>query len=79
MGVGSDLFNGVMPGVTKTEMNAKLLTSPDACAGAEALSVFSRNGRADDIADGIAFLVSMMRAGQKDRSSTLQLAPGSDR
>jgi len=50
--------NAVMPGVTETDMNSEWLASPDARAGAEALSVFSRVGRADDIADVIAFLAS---------------------
>ncbi|MGP4694205.1 SDR family oxidoreductase [Agrobacterium cavarae] len=50
--------NAVMPGVTETDMNAEWLASPDARAGAEALSVFSRVGRADDIADVVAFLAS---------------------
>lgn len=50
--------NAVMPGVTETDMNAEWLASPEARAGAEALSVFSRVGRADDIADVIAFLAS---------------------
>jgi NAD(P)-dependent dehydrogenase (short-subunit alcohol dehydrogenase family) len=51
-------INAVLPGVTETDMNAEWLASPDARAGAEALSVFSRVGRADDVADVIAFLAS---------------------
>jgi 3-oxoacyl-[acyl-carrier protein] reductase len=39
-------------------MNSVWVASPEARAGAEALSVFSRVGRADDIADVIAFLAS---------------------
>lgn len=50
--------NAVLPGVTETDMNAEWLASPDARAGAEALSVFSRVGQAEDIADVIAFLAS---------------------
>ncbi len=50
--------NAVVPGVTETDMNADWLTSPEARAGAEALSVFSRVGRAEDVADVIAFLAS---------------------
>ncbi|UTS88261.1 SDR family oxidoreductase [Rhizobium anhuiense] len=50
--------NAVLPGVTETDMNAEWLASPDARAGAEALSVFSRVGRAEDVADVIAFLAS---------------------
>lgn len=50
--------NAVLPGVTETDMNAEWLASADARAGAEALSVFSRVGRAEDVADVIAFLAS---------------------
>ena len=39
-------------------MNADWLASPDARAGAEALSVFLRVGKAEDVADVIAFLAS---------------------
>jgi NAD(P)-dependent dehydrogenase (short-subunit alcohol dehydrogenase family) len=50
--------NAVMPGVTATDMNAEWLASPEARAGAEALSVFSRVGEVEDVADVIAFLAS---------------------
>ena len=50
--------NAVLPGVTETDMNAEWLASPDARAGAEALSVFSRVGKPEDVADVIAFLAS---------------------
>jgi 3-oxoacyl-[acyl-carrier protein] reductase len=50
--------NAVMPGVTETDMNAEWLTIPEARAGAEAMSVFSRVGQADDVADVIAFVAS---------------------
>ncbi|MBO9198357.1 SDR family oxidoreductase [Rhizobium sp. 16-449-1b] len=50
--------NAVLPGVTETDMNAEWLASPEARAGAEALSVFSRVGRVEDVADVIAFLAS---------------------
>jgi NAD(P)-dependent dehydrogenase (short-subunit alcohol dehydrogenase family) len=50
--------NAVLPGVTETDMNAEWLASPDARAGAEALSVFSRVGKAEDVADVVAFLAS---------------------
>ncbi len=50
--------NAVLPGVTETDMNAAWLASPDARAGAEALSVFSRVGKPEDIADVIVFLAS---------------------
>lgn len=51
-------INAVLPGVTETDMNAEWLASPEARAGAEAMSVFSRLGHADDVADVITFLAS---------------------
>lgn len=50
--------NTVMPGVTDTDMNAAWLAIPEARAGAEAASVFSRVGQPADVADVIAFLAS---------------------
>ncbi|MXN44612.1 SDR family oxidoreductase [Shinella kummerowiae] len=50
--------NAVMPGVTDTDMNAEWLAQPEARAGAEAMSVFSRVGTAADIADVVAFVAS---------------------
>lgn len=50
--------NTVMPGVTETDMNAEWITIPEARAGAEAMSVFSRLGQPADVADVIAFLAS---------------------
>ncbi len=50
--------NAVMPGVTETGMNASWITIPEARAQAEALSVFSRVGQPNDVADIIAFLAS---------------------
>jgi NAD(P)-dependent dehydrogenase (short-subunit alcohol dehydrogenase family) len=47
-----------MPGVTATDMNADWLALPEARAGAEALSVFSRVGRVADVADVITFVAS---------------------
>lgn len=47
-----------MPGVTATDMNADWLALPEARAGAEALSVFSRVGQTTDVADVIAFVAS---------------------
>lgn len=50
--------NAVMPGVTETDMNAEWITIPEARAGAEAMSVFSRVGQVADVADIIAFVAS---------------------
>ena len=50
--------NTVMPGVTETDMNAAWITIPEARAGAEAMSVFSRVGQPADVADVIAFIAS---------------------
>jgi 3-oxoacyl-[acyl-carrier protein] reductase len=50
--------NAVMPGVTETDMNAAWITIPEARAGAEAMSVFSRVGQPADVADVIAFIAS---------------------
>jgi NAD(P)-dependent dehydrogenase (short-subunit alcohol dehydrogenase family) len=59
--------NAVLPGVTETDMNAEWLASPEARAGAEALSVFSRVGKAEDVADVIAFLHPTTHVGRRDR------------
>ncbi len=50
--------NAVMPGVTETDMNAEWIKVPEARAGAEAMSVFSRVGQVADVADIITFLAS---------------------
>jgi 3-oxoacyl-[acyl-carrier protein] reductase len=50
--------NAVMPGVTDTDMNAAWMAVPEARAGAEAMSVFSRVGQPADVADVIAFVAS---------------------
>ncbi len=50
--------NAVMPGVTETDMNAAWITVPEARAGAEAMSVFSRVGQPADVADVVTFLAS---------------------
>ncbi len=50
--------NTVMPGVTETDMNAAWITIPEARAGAEAMSVFSRVGQPADVADVIALIAS---------------------
>lgn len=51
-------FNAVAPGVIDTDMNGGWLNEPEARLQAEALSVFSRVGRADDVAGLVAFLAS---------------------
>ncbi|WP_321922353.1 SDR family oxidoreductase [Paraburkholderia guartelaensis] len=50
--------NAVMPGVTETDMNAAWIKVPEARAGAEAMSVFSRVGQPVDVADVVTFLAS---------------------
>ncbi len=50
--------NTVMPGVTETDMNAAWIRIPEARAGAEAMSVFSRVGQPADVADIIALLAT---------------------
>lgn len=50
--------NAVMPGVTETDMNAAWLAEPEVRAGAEAMSVFSRVGTPDDVADVISLLAT---------------------
>lgn len=50
--------NAVMPGFTETDMNAAWMAVPEARAGAEAVSVFSRVGQPADVADIIAFVAS---------------------
>lgn len=50
--------NAVAPGVIDTDMNSGWLNDPEARRQAEALSVFSRIGSADDVAGLVAFLAS---------------------
>ncbi|HGW5374923.1 TPA: SDR family NAD(P)-dependent oxidoreductase [Pseudomonas aeruginosa] len=50
--------NAVAPGVIDTDMNGGWLNEPEARRQAEALSVFSRVGSADDVAGLVAFLAS---------------------
>jgi 3-oxoacyl-[acyl-carrier protein] reductase len=50
--------NTVMPGATATDMNADWMAIPEALAGAEAMSVFSRMGQPEDVADVIAMVAS---------------------
>jgi 3-oxoacyl-[acyl-carrier protein] reductase len=50
--------NAVAPGVTDTDMNARLRTDPQAHAKAAARSPFGRVGHPDEIADVVAFVAS---------------------
>lgn len=50
--------NAVAPGVIDTDMNSGWLNESQARLQAEALSVFSRVGKADDVAGLVAFLAS---------------------
>lgn len=50
--------NSIMPGVTETDMNSDWLSNAEARAGAEAMSVFSRVGTVDDVADVISLVAS---------------------
>lgn len=50
--------NSVAPGVTDTDMNARLRTDPQAHARAAGRSPFGRVGHPDEIADVVAFVAS---------------------
>lgn len=50
--------NTIMPGYTKTDINAHLLKNPDIRNFAIGSSVFKRLGQVEDIADAAAFLAS---------------------
>ncbi|MHA7848997.1 SDR family NAD(P)-dependent oxidoreductase [Serratia sp. D1N4] len=50
--------NAVAPGVIDTDMNGDWLNEPEARRQAEALSIFSKIGSADDVAGLVAFLAS---------------------
>lgn len=50
--------NTIMPGYTKTDINAKLLDNPEIRNFAANSSVFGRIGQVEDIADAVAFLAS---------------------
>lgn len=50
--------NTIMPGYTKTDINAKLLDNPEIRNFATNSSVFGRIGQVEDIADAVAFLAS---------------------
>ena len=50
--------NAVRPGITATDMNKEMRSSPEGLAGAAALSAFNRVGTTEDVADVVAFLAS---------------------
>ncbi|MBU5196384.1 SDR family oxidoreductase, partial [Vibrio cholerae] len=50
--------NTIMPGYTKTDINAKLLDDPEIRNFAANSSVFGRIGQVEDIADAVAFLAA---------------------
>ena len=53
--------NTIMPGYTKTDINAKLLDDLEIRNFATNSSVFGRIGQVEDIADAVAFLSSDSR------------------
>ena len=50
--------NAVRPGITATDMNKEMRSTPEGLAGAAALSSFNRVGTTEDVADVVAFLAS---------------------
>ena len=50
--------NAVRPGVTATDMNKEMRSTPEGLAGAAAISAFNRVGTTEDVADVVAFLAS---------------------
>ncbi len=51
-------INAVRPGVTATDMNKEMRSTPEGLAGAAAISAFNRVGTTEDVADVVAFLAS---------------------
>jgi len=51
-------INAVRPGITATDMNKEMRSTPEGLAAAAALSAFNRVGTTEDIADVVAFLAS---------------------
>lgn len=50
--------NAVRPGTTSTDMNKDWLADPEAHAEAASISVFSRVGTTEEVADVVAFVAS---------------------
>jgi 3-oxoacyl-[acyl-carrier protein] reductase len=50
--------NSVRPGITATDMNKEMRSTPEGLAGAAALSAFNRVGTTEDVADVVAFVAS---------------------
>ncbi|WP_455662067.1 SDR family NAD(P)-dependent oxidoreductase [Pradoshia sp.] len=50
--------NAVRPGITATDMNKEMRSTPEGLAQAAALSAFNRVGTTEDIADIVVFLAS---------------------
>ncbi|PWU70411.1 SDR family NAD(P)-dependent oxidoreductase [Gracilibacillus dipsosauri] len=50
--------NAVAPGITATDMNKEMRSTPEGLAQAAAFSAFSRVGTTDDVADIVAFIAS---------------------
>ena len=51
-------INAVRPGITATDMNKEMRSTPEGLAQAAALSAFNRVGRTEDVADVVTFLAS---------------------
>ena len=50
--------NAVAPGVTATDMNKEMRSTPEGLAAAAAMSAFNRVGTTEDVADVVAFVAS---------------------
>ena len=50
--------NAVRPGITATDMNKEMRSTPEGLAAAASLSAFNRVGTTEDVADVVAFLAS---------------------
>jgi 3-oxoacyl-[acyl-carrier protein] reductase len=58
LGVRGITVNAVAPGATKTEANTALFDAPGIEAAITAVTALDRLGRAEDVADAVAFLAS---------------------
>jgi 3-oxoacyl-[acyl-carrier protein] reductase len=50
--------NAVRPGITATDMNKEMRSTPEGLAAAASLSAFNRVGTTEDVADVVMFIVS---------------------